>query len=117
MRYGVCEGFITNSQDYGAARLDALNCPCRTDISARRHRASRQAAARSFEKLMRRCCPAMGRRGDERWDRLARSSRDLHNVLHELPERSCGFVSAWRDMVRHDHRRGRLVDDDSWRHR
>jgi DNA invertase Pin-like site-specific DNA recombinase len=26
-------------------------------------------------------------------DRLARSSRDLHNILHELDGLSCGFVS------------------------
>src|SRR6185436_10307943 len=35
-------------------------------------------------------------------DRLARSSRDLHNILHELQERGCGFVSlgeAWCDTT------------------
>jgi DNA invertase Pin-like site-specific DNA recombinase len=32
-------------------------------------------------------------RGFLRLDRLARSSRDLHNILHELQERSSGFVS------------------------
>jgi hypothetical protein len=35
-------------------------------------------------------------------DRLARSSRDLHNILHELAERGCGFVSlgeAWCDTT------------------
>jgi len=26
-------------------------------------------------------------------DRLARSSRGLHNILHDLQERACGFVS------------------------
>jgi DNA invertase Pin-like site-specific DNA recombinase len=26
-------------------------------------------------------------------DRLARSSRDLHNILHEVHQLSCGFVS------------------------
>jgi DNA invertase Pin-like site-specific DNA recombinase len=33
-----------------------------------------------------------------RLDRLARSSRDLHNILHELEEAGCGFDSlleAW----------------------
>src|SRR5262247_1432271 len=36
-------------------------------------------------------------------DRLARSSRDLHNILHELQALSCGFVSlgeAWCDRRR-----------------
>jgi DNA invertase Pin-like site-specific DNA recombinase len=35
-------------------------------------------------------------------DRLARSSRDLHNILHDLGERECGFVSlgeAWCDTT------------------
>jgi hypothetical protein len=32
----------------------------------------------------------------------ARSSRDLHNILHELQERTCGFLSlgeAWCDTT------------------
>jgi DNA invertase Pin-like site-specific DNA recombinase len=35
-------------------------------------------------------------------DRLARSSRDLYNILHELAEKDCGFVSlgeAWCDTT------------------
>jgi DNA invertase Pin-like site-specific DNA recombinase len=35
-------------------------------------------------------------------DRLARSSRDLHNIVHELQERACGFVSlgeSWCDTT------------------
>jgi DNA invertase Pin-like site-specific DNA recombinase len=35
-------------------------------------------------------------------DRLARSSRDLHNILHELESLSCGFVSlgeSWCDTT------------------
>jgi DNA invertase Pin-like site-specific DNA recombinase len=35
-------------------------------------------------------------------DRLARSSRDLHNILHELQGQSCGFVSlreGWCDTT------------------
>jgi DNA invertase Pin-like site-specific DNA recombinase len=35
-------------------------------------------------------------------DRLARSSRDLHNILHELQQLSCGFVSlgdTWCDTT------------------
>ena len=35
-------------------------------------------------------------------DRLARSSRDLHNILHELQDRGCGFVSlgdSWCDTT------------------
>ena len=35
-------------------------------------------------------------------DRLARSSRDLHNILHELQDQGCGFVSlgeSWCDST------------------
>jgi DNA invertase Pin-like site-specific DNA recombinase len=35
-------------------------------------------------------------------DRLARSSRDLHNILHDLSEAGCGFISlgeAWCDTT------------------
>ena len=35
-------------------------------------------------------------------DRLARSSRDLQNILHELQEKGCGFVSlgeSWCDTT------------------
>ena len=35
-------------------------------------------------------------------DRLARSSRDLHNIVHELDGLSCGFVSpeeSWCDTT------------------
>jgi DNA invertase Pin-like site-specific DNA recombinase len=54
-----------------------------------------------FEKLKRALLP-----GDAivvtKLDRLARSSRDLHNILHDLAERECGFVSlgeAWCDTT------------------
>jgi DNA invertase Pin-like site-specific DNA recombinase len=50
-----------------------------------------------FERMMQRLQP-----GDTvvvtKLDRLARSSKDLHNILHELAEKSCGFTSlgeAW----------------------
>ena len=44
-------------------------------------------------------------------DRLARSSRDLQNILHELDEIGCGFVSlgeSWCDTTTDV---GRLYDD------
>ena len=54
-----------------------------------------------FERLMRALAP-----GDvvivTKLDRLARSSRDLHNILHDLAELGCGFVSlgeAWCDTT------------------
>jgi resolvase-like protein len=41
-------------------------------------------------------------RSRRKLDRLARSSRDLHNIIHELKERGCGFVSLgenWCDTT------------------
>ena len=35
-------------------------------------------------------------------DRLARSSRDLHNILHDIAERDCAFISlgeSWCDTT------------------
>jgi len=49
-------------------------------------------------------------------DRLAGSSRDLQNILHDLKSRSCGLLSlgeSWCDTII----RCRQVDaDDYWRH-
>lgn len=44
-----------------------------------------------------------------RLDRLARSSRDLHNIVHDLGERDCGFLSlreTWCDTTT---KHGRLM--------
>jgi DNA invertase Pin-like site-specific DNA recombinase len=56
---------------------------------------------REFDRLMKSLVPS-----DivvvTRLDRLARSSRDLHNILHELQEQGCGFVSlgeSWCDTT------------------
>ena len=56
---------------------------------------------REFYRLMKSLVP-----GDTvlvtKLDRLARSSRDLHNILHELQEQGCGFVSlgeSWCDTT------------------
>jgi hypothetical protein len=38
-------------------------------------------------------------------DRLARSSCDLHNIVHNLEGLSCGFVSLGESWVRYDDRR------------
>ena len=42
-------------------------------------------------------------------DRLARSSRDLHNILHELQERGCGFVSLGESWCESTSEVGRLM--------
>nr|WP_157158492.1 recombinase family protein [Bradyrhizobium sp. WSM1253] len=54
-----------------------------------------------FDRLMRALRP-----GDvvtvTKLDRLARSSRDLHNILHEIAERDCAFISlgeSWCDTT------------------
>lgn len=50
-------------------------------------------------------------------DRLARSSRDLANILHELAERGCGFTSLGESWCDTTSSVGRLVgDNDHGRH-
>ena len=67
--------------------------------TARKHRASHQQHARIHQ------ADADSRPGDVvvgKLDRLARSSRDLQNILHELQELACGFVSlgeSWCDTT------------------
>ena len=96
MKYGYAR-VSSKSQDYAGqvAALEAAGCE--------REKASGKSTdgRREFEKLKRVLLP-----GDAivvtKLDRLARSSRDLHNILHDLGERECGFVSlgeAWCDTT------------------
>jgi DNA invertase Pin-like site-specific DNA recombinase len=95
MRYGYAR-VSSRSQDY-SAQVDALKAAgCERIFSEKR--SGKTATDRpEFNKLMRTLVP-----GDIivvcKLDRLARSSRDLHNILHEVQEQDCGFVSlgdAW----------------------
>jgi DNA invertase Pin-like site-specific DNA recombinase len=95
MRYGYAR-VSSKTQDY-SAQVDALRAAgCERIFSEKR--SGKSATDRpEFNKLMRTLVP-----GDtivvSKLDRLARSSRDLHNILHEVQEQDCGFVSlgdAW----------------------
>ena len=99
MRYGYAR-VSSKTQDY-TAQVGALTAAgCERIFSEKR--SGKTATDRpEFNKLMRTLVP-----GDVivvcKLDRLARSSRDLHNILHEVQEQDCGFVSlgdTWCDTT------------------
>jgi len=99
MKYGYAR-VSSKSQDYAGqvAALEAAGCE---RIFSEKASGKSTGGRREFEKLKRVLLP-----GDAvvvaKLDRLARSSRDLHNILHDLGERECGFVSlgeAWCDTT------------------
>jgi DNA invertase Pin-like site-specific DNA recombinase len=99
MRYGYAR-VSSNTQDY-AAQVEALKAAGCERIFSEKASGKSTNGRREFEKLKRVLLP-----GDAvvvtKLDRLARSSRDLHNILHELQELSCGFVSlgeSWCDTT------------------
>ena len=99
MKYGYAR-VSSNTQDY-AAQVEALKAAGCERIFSEKASGKSTNGRREFEKLMRGLVP-----GDTvavtKLDRLARSSRDLHNILHELQELGCGFVSlgeSWCDTT------------------
>ena len=105
MRYG-CARASSKSQDY-AGQVDALKAAGCERIFSEKMSAKSGNVRREFEKLKRALLP-----GDTvvvtntvvvtKLDRLARSSRDLANVLPELAELDGGFISlreAWCDTT------------------
>jgi DNA invertase Pin-like site-specific DNA recombinase len=99
MKYGYAR-VSSDTQDY-AAQVEALKAAgCETVFSEKASGKSTDDR-RQFKRLMKDLLP-----GDTvvvtKLDRLARSSRDLHNIIGELAERSCGFVSlgeTWCDTT------------------
>jgi DNA invertase Pin-like site-specific DNA recombinase len=90
----------SSTQDY-QAQVDALKAAGCERIFSEKASGKSTNGRREFDKLMKALEP-----GDTvvvtKLDRLARSSRDLHNILHDLQERTCGFVSlgeAWCDTT------------------
>jgi DNA invertase Pin-like site-specific DNA recombinase len=90
----------SNTQDY-QGQVDALKAAGCEKIYSEKASGKSTNGRREFEKLMKDLLP-----GDivvvTKLDRLARSSRDLHNILHELQGESCGFVSlgeTWCDTT------------------
>ena len=98
MRYGYAR-VSSNTQDY-AAQVEALKAAGCERIFSEKASGKSSNGRPEFAKLMK-AVP-----GDvivvAKLDRLARSSRDLHNILHELQEIGCGFVSlgeSWCDTT------------------
>ena len=99
MRYGYAR-VSTTKQDY-ELQVEALKAAgCERIFSEKRSGKSVEGRP-EFHRLMKAINP-----GDTvvvtRLDRLARSSRDLHNILHDLQEQQCGFVSlaeTWCDTT------------------
>jgi DNA invertase Pin-like site-specific DNA recombinase len=90
----------SNTQDY-QGQVVALKASGCEKIYSEKASGKSTDGRREFEKLMKDLLP-----GDVvivcKLDRLARSSRDLHNILHELGARGCGFTSlgeTWCDTT------------------
>jgi len=88
------------SQDY-AAQIEALKAAGCEQIFSEKMSGKSADDRREFKLLMKALLP-----GDVvvvcKLDRLARSSRDLHNIIHELAGQDCGFVSlgeSWCDTT------------------
>ena len=90
LRYGYAR-VSTAKQDY-TIQVDALKAAGCEKIFTEKFSAKSTDNRIEFKRLMRALNP-----GDTvvvtKLDRLARSSRDLLNILHELEEGACGFVS------------------------
>src|SRR6516225_2500676 len=90
----------SKAQDY-TAQVDALKAAGCERIFSEKASGKSTNGRPEFAKLLKALLP-----GDvvvvTKLDRLARSSRDLHNILHELEGLSCGFVSlgeTWCDTT------------------
>jgi DNA invertase Pin-like site-specific DNA recombinase len=99
MRYGYAR-VSTAKQDY-SAQVDALKAAGCERIFTEKASGKSTNGRAEFGRLMKALEP-----GDTvvvtKLDRLARSSRDLLNILHDLQEADCGFVSlgeTWCDTT------------------
>lgn len=99
MKYGYAR-VSSDTQDY-QAQIDALKAAGCERIFSEKASGKSTNGRPEFSKMMKALLP-----GDAvvvtKLDRLARSSRDLHNIIGELQERGCGFVSLgdnWCDTT------------------
>ena len=99
MKYGYAR-VSSKGQDY-TAQVEALKAAGCERIFSEKASGKSTDGRPEFAKLLKVLLP-----GDTvvvtKLDRLARSSRDLHNIVHELGGLSCGFVSlgeSWCDTT------------------
>jgi DNA invertase Pin-like site-specific DNA recombinase len=99
MRYGYAR-VSSDTQDY-TAQVEALKAARCERIYSEKASGKSTNGRPELAKLMKALLP-----GDTvvvtKLDRVARSSRDLLNIMHELKERGCGFVSLgdpWCDTT------------------
>ncbi len=99
MKYGYAR-VSSKAQDY-QAQVEALKAAGCEKIYSEKQSGKSRDGRPEFAKLMKALLP-----GDTvvvtKLDRLARSSRDLHNILHELDGLSAGFTSlgeSWCDTT------------------
>src|SRR6516165_3864008 len=99
MKYGYAR-VSSKAQDH-AAQVEARQAAGCERIFSEKASGKSTDGRPEFKKLLKALLP-----GDvvvvTNLDRLARSSRDLHNILHELEGLSCGFVSlgeTWCDTT------------------
>ncbi len=99
MRYGYAR-VSSKSQDY-TGQIEALKGAGCERIFSEKASGKSTTGRKEFDKLKRALLP-----GDTivvtKLDRLARSSRDLHNILGDLASAGCGFTSlgeAWCDTT------------------
>ena len=99
MKYGYAR-VSSKAQDY-TAQVEALKAAGCERIFSEKASGKSTNGRPEFAKLLKALLP-----GDTvvvtKLDRLARSSRDLHNIVHELDGLSCGFVSlgeSWCDTT------------------
>jgi DNA invertase Pin-like site-specific DNA recombinase len=99
MRYGYAR--VSTSKQDTSNQVDALKAAGCERIFTEKASGKSTDGRPEFKRLMKALNP-----GDTvvvtRLDRLARSSRDLHNIIHDLGEADCNFVSlreAWCDTT------------------
>jgi DNA invertase Pin-like site-specific DNA recombinase len=97
----------SDSQDY-QAQVDALKAAGCERIYSEKASGKGREQRREFAKLMKALLP-----GDTvtvtKLYRLARSRRDLHNILHELAEKGCSFQSLGENWCDTSTDVGRLI--------
>jgi DNA invertase Pin-like site-specific DNA recombinase len=97
----------SNAQDY-TAQVEALKAAGCERIFSEKMSGKSTKGRREFDKLMQALLP-----GDVvvvvKLDRLARSTRDLHNVLHDLDAKGCGFLSLHEQWCDTSSSFGRLM--------